>query len=99
MYHLKCENNSWCQTGFHRMYLKDERIKFKMLLPTNVNTFEFSLNDLHWISWIQWIKTKSKSSMITRDTPYLTTDTFLDVDIDISITISGMISVQSGESK
>ena len=38
-------------------------------------------------------KTKSKSSIVTRDTPYLTTDTFLDVvvDKDISITVSGII--------
>ena len=35
-----------------------------------------SLNDLHWI---QWIRTKSKSSMVTRDTLHLTTDTSPDV--------------------
>ena len=40
---------------------------------------EFFLNECHWIRWIQWIKTKSKSSMVTRDTPYLTTVTLLDV--------------------
>ena len=41
--------------------------------------------------------------MVTRDTPYPTTDTFLDVVVnkDISITISGsgMVSIHSGESQ
>ena len=41
--------------------------------------------------------------MVTRDTPYLTTDTFLDVVVkikkkDISLTVSGMVSIHSGES-
>ena len=41
------------------------------------------------IRWIQRIKTKSKSSMVTRNTPYLTTDTFIDVVVnkDISSTV------------
>ena len=62
---------------------------------------EFFLNDFHWIQRIQWIKTKSKSSMVTRDTPYPRRDTFLDVVVnkDISITISGMVSIHSGESQ
>ena len=38
---------------------------------------EFSLNGFHWIHWTQWILTKSKSGMVTRDSPYLTTDIFL----------------------
>ena len=43
-----------------------------------------SSNVFHWISWIQWIKTKCKSSMVTRDnTPYVTTGTFLDVVVKI----------------
>ena len=68
---------------------------------SNFGLFEFSLNDFHWIQRIQWIKTKSKSSMVTRDTPYLTTDTFLDVVVnkDIFITISGMVSIHSGKSQ
>ena len=39
--------------------------------------------------------------MVTRDTPYPTTDTFLDVVVnkDISITISGMVSIHSDESQ
>ena len=50
------------------------------LSSTISGLFEFFLNDFHWIWWIQWIKTKSKStSMVTRDTPYLTIDTFQDV--------------------
>ena len=59
---------------------------------------EFSPNNFQWI---QWIKTKSNSSMVTRDTPYLTTDTFPDVVVKkcISITVSAMVSIHSGESK
>ena len=39
--------------------------------------------------------------MVTRETPHLTTDTFLDVGVnkDISITVSGMVSILSGESQ
>ena len=38
--------------------------------------------------------------MATRDTPYLTTDTFLDIVVnkDISFTVSGMVSIHGGES-
>ena len=42
-------------------------------------TFEFSLNDFLWIQQIQWNMIKSKNSMVTGDTLYLTIDTFLDV--------------------
>ena len=46
------------------------------------------------------IKWKSKSSIVTRDTPYLTTDTFPNVVVnkDISITVSGMVFIHSGGS-
>ena len=39
--------------------------------------------------------------MVTRDTPYPITDTFLDVVVnkDISITVSGIVSIHSGESQ
>ena len=41
--------------------------------------------------------------MVTRDTPYPITDTFLDVvvnkDRSISITVSGIVSIHSGESQ
>ena len=55
-------------------------------------------------SAIRWFKCKlkpPKNGMVTRDTPYLTTDTFLDVVVnkDISITVSGMVSIHSGESQ
>ena len=48
--------------------------KVKLILP-----IEFSLNDFLWIQRIQRIMTKSKSSMVTTDTLYLTADTLLDV--------------------
>ena len=38
-------------------------------------TIEFSLNDFPWIQWIQSIMTKSKTSMVTRDTTQPATDT------------------------
>ena len=39
--------------------------------------------------------------MVTRDTPYLTTDTLLDVVLnkDISITVFGMVSIHSSASQ
>ena len=45
--------------------------------------------------------TKSKSSMVMRETSYLTTDTFLYVVVkkDISIIVSVMVSIHSGESQ
>ena len=39
-------------------------------------TIEFFLNDFRWIHWKM---SKSKSGMVTRDTPCLITDTFLEV--------------------
>ena len=36
---------------------------------------EFSLNDFLWVHWIQLIMTKSKSSVVTRGTTHLATDT------------------------
>ena len=41
------------------------------------------------------------SGMVTRNTPHLTTDTFPDVVVnkDNSITVSGMVSIHSGESQ
>ena len=41
-------------------------------------TLEFFLKNFHWIHWFKWIVTKSKSEIVTRDTPCLTIVTFLD---------------------
>ena len=56
----------------------------------NPNIMDISSNDFYWI---QWIVTKSKSNIITKDTPYLTTNTFPDLKIFHYYFWVGMYSV------
>ena len=51
----------------------------RQVQETGMGAFEFFLNNFHWIQRIQWIKTKSWCSMVTRATPQLMIDTFLNV--------------------
>ena len=60
------------------------RLCQKDRLIIKIKLIEFFLNDFHWI---QWIKSKSKSGMVTRDTPYLITDTFLNIVFFFSLNI------------
>ena len=96
----------WCRNVHHASVLKVANVNCLLGGHLELHSwgshalFEFSLKDFHWIQRIQWIKTKSRSSMVTRDTPYLTTDIFLGVVVNkgISVTVSGMVSIHSGES-
>ena len=62
----------------YKVRCKISKVQCKLPEKTSYkSSFEFSLNCFCWIHWIQWILAKSKSSMVTRDSPYLITDIFL----------------------
>ena len=68
------------------------------IILNRTGSIEFSLIWIQEIQGIQWIKTKSKSSIVTKDTLYLTIDTFLHVVVKKNFNIiCRLVSVQSGE--